>query len=146
MASMILGLDSCDFLRLPDWYVGEDIEGAANAITPLLDRYRPERIYLPHPLEWHPDHAASLPAVRSAVAKGRIPSPELLAYEIWTPLGSFDHVEDISSVMELKLAAINCYRSQLTGFAYDRAITGLNQYRGALAAKCDFAEVFTYIT
>jgi len=140
-----LGLNGCEFLRLPDWYVGDDVDRAANAIAPLLFRYRPDVIYLPHPLEWHPDHAASLPATRAAIAIAGITSPALLAYEIWTPLGSFDHVEDISSVMELKLAAIECYRSQLAGFAYDRAVIGLNQYRGALAAKCDFAEVFSHI-
>lgn len=66
----------------------------------------------------------------------------MLGYEVWTPLATHDQVEDITPVMECKLAAITAYRSQLDHFRYDRAIRGLNQYRGALAARTDFAEVF----
>jgi LmbE family N-acetylglucosaminyl deacetylase len=79
---------------------------------------------------------------RLAVASAEIPIPFMATYEAWTPLAEYNHVEDISDVMERKLQAIQCYPSQLTGFRYDRAIRGLNEYRGALAAKCDYAEVF----
>jgi hypothetical protein len=44
--------------------------------------------------------------------------------------------------MASKLRAVRCYRSQLEDFHYDRAVQGLNQYRGALAAGCRYAEVF----
>jgi hypothetical protein len=30
----------------------------------------------------------------------------------------------------------------MTEFRYDQAIRGLNRYRGALAARCTYAEVF----
>ena len=63
-------------------------------------------------------------------------------YEVWTPLAAYDHIEDISAVVETKRSAILQYRSQLEGFSYDRAILGLNQYRGLLGARCEFAEVF----
>ena len=38
--------------------------------------------------------------------------------------------------------SVRCYGSQTAQFRYDRAIRGLNQYRGALAARCPYAEVF----
>jgi hypothetical protein len=44
--------------------------------------------------------------------------------------------------MARKLEAMRAYASQLQEFALDRAVEGLNQYRGALAAHSDFAEVF----
>jgi LmbE family N-acetylglucosaminyl deacetylase len=68
----------------------------------------------------------------------------VLAYEVWTPLAEYDQVEDISPVMRRKLRALRCHRSQLGHFRYDRAVRGLNQYRGALAARCRYAEVFRH--
>jgi hypothetical protein len=47
--------------------------------------------------------------------------------------------------MPRKLQAIRCYRSQLTAFRYDDAVEGLNRFRGCLAARCRYAEVFRYI-
>ena len=56
----------------------------------------------------------------------------------------YDHVEDITETMARKLRAVRCYRSQLAQYRYDRAVHGLNQYRGITAAKCRFAEVFKH--
>jgi LmbE family N-acetylglucosaminyl deacetylase len=55
----------------------------------------------------------------------------------------YHHVENITSVMRRKLRALSAHRSQMEGeFDYRRAAAGLNQYRGALAGKCPYAEVF----
>jgi LmbE family N-acetylglucosaminyl deacetylase len=63
-------------------------------------------------------------------------------YEVWTPLAACDHVEDVGATMARKLAAVRCHRSQLATFRYDRAVRGLNAFRGALGARCDYAEGF----
>jgi N-acetylglucosamine malate deacetylase 1 len=139
-AAEVLGLAGITFLRCPDWFVGDQVEAAAAALRPVLERERPELVYLPHPCDGHPDHRAALAVVRAAVCGG--PGPALRAYEVWTPLPAFDHVEDVSSVMRRKLRAVRCYQSQVGPFRYDRAVRGLNQYRGALAGRCRFAEVF----
>jgi hypothetical protein len=70
------------------------------------------------------------------------PTPTLLAYEVWTPLQEYDRVEDITPTMRRKLHAVRCHRSQLAGFRYDRAVRGLNIYRGSMTIGCRFAEVF----
>ena len=57
---------------------------------------------------------------------------------------TYGWAEDITPFMRTKLRAVRCYRSQLAGFRYDRAVRGLNQYRGCLAARCDYAEVFQH--
>jgi LmbE family N-acetylglucosaminyl deacetylase len=98
-------------------------------------------VYVPQQLEWHPDHRAAW-AILEAARDGLELDLTVYAYEIWTPLGEFDHVADISPVIDAKIAAIHCYESQIAEFQYDRAIVGLNQYRGALAGRCDYAEVF----
>jgi hypothetical protein len=44
--------------------------------------------------------------------------------------------------MDRKVDAIRCYTSQLRGYDYVQAATGLGSYRGALASRTAFAEVF----
>ena len=144
-AARLLGVTRLEFFRLPDWTVGEHIRKAARLLRPILKAERPGMIYLPHPHDWHPDHQAALLLLRAALRGIRLPALELRAYEVWTPLGEFDHVEDISRVMFRKRRALRAHRSQLREFNYERAVCGLNQFRGALAAKCPYAEVFQTI-
>ena len=145
-AARRLGLARLEFFRLPDWTVRDHIRKGARLLQPILKAERPDMIYLPHPGDWHPDHQAALPLLRMALRGIRLPTLELRAYEVWTPLGEFDHVEDISRVMPRKRRALRAHRSQLREFDYERAVCGLNQFRGALAAKRPYAEVFQTIT
>jgi len=145
-ATQILGVAKCFFLRLPDWFMGENVAKAAAKLGPVLKRLQPELVYLPHANEWHPDHKAALSIVRGALQSARISRPTLRAYEVWTPLAEYDHVENISAVMPRKLRALRAHRSQLKEFDYARAVTGLNQFRGEMAAKCRYAEVFQTVT
>jgi N-acetylglucosamine malate deacetylase 1 len=141
-AGKVLGLADLFFLRQRDWFVGDGIRQGAAALRPILRRIKPRLIFLPHPREWHPDHQAAYPMVLAALARAQIPPPELRAYEVWTPLGEYDHVQDISRVMTRKLRALRAHRSQLGEFNYLQAVSGLNQFRGAMAGKCRYAEVF----
>ena len=116
----------------------------------MLEAIAPDVIYLPHPGEAHPDHQAALPLIRKALATFRVEGegspllPELRLYEVWSPMTIHGWAEDISPFMRRKLRAVRCYQSQLETFRYDRAVRGLNQYRGCLAARCRYAEVFQY--
>lgn len=141
-ASRILKLATLEFLRLPDWTLNAHVREAARRLAPSLAREMPELIYLPHPGEWHPDHQAALPILRAALRAAVIRKPELRGYEVWTPLAEHSHAENITAVMPRKLRALRAHRSQLGEFDYIRAVKGLNQFRGALAAKCGYAEVF----
>ena len=143
-AAAVLGLADLTFLRCPDWFVGDGVDEVVALLRPVLAREAPQSIYLPHDREWHPDHRAALGVVRAACQDSGILAPDLLTYEVWTPLSEFDEVKDITPFMARKLRAVRCYHSQLAGFHYDRAVRGLNQYRGALAAQCRYAEVFQY--
>jgi LmbE family N-acetylglucosaminyl deacetylase len=141
-AAKILGVARVFFLRLADWFVGDAVEKGAAKLRPILKRAKPDLIYLPHEMDWHPDHKAALPLVRAALKDTGILTPGLRAYEVWTPLTAHDQVEDISAVMPRKLRALRAHKSQLQEFDYVRAVSGLNQFRGALAARRPFAEVF----
>jgi LmbE family N-acetylglucosaminyl deacetylase len=145
-AAEVLGIAETHFLRLPDWYVGENAGSAAAALAGALRTIAPDQIYLPHAGESHPDHQAAQTLLREALLAADRPPASILAYEVWTPLANYDHVEDISATMRKKLVAVRCYRSQLQGFRYDRAVRGLGAYRGALAGRCRYAEVFQRVS
>jgi LmbE family N-acetylglucosaminyl deacetylase len=143
-ALAVLGVQDADFLRLADLGLAGMIAPGARRLHDFMASKPPDLVYLPHPDEAHPDHHAALALVRAALvqAGGGAPLPELRGYEVWTPMAAYGWPEDISAVMARKLQAIRCYRSQLVTFRYDRAVRGLNQYRGCLAARCRYAEVF----
>jgi len=140
-AAQILRVSELTFLRCSDWTLGKECEKAAALLEPVLRQKKPEIIYLPHPGDAHPDHRVCLPILLSALSK-ITESSKLRLYEIWTPLSEFHFVQDITPLMERKLRSLRAHQSQLQDFDYIRAVTGLNQYRGALAAKSEFAEVF----
>ena len=140
-AAEILGVARLEFLRLPDAGLVGHVTSAAARLAIILCEERPDIVYAPHPSDNHDDHIAAYRAVCEAL-EGGDPEVRLRAYEVWTPLQSCDLVVDISSVVERKLAAVRCHRSQLAQYAFDRAVAGLNAYRGALMGGCAFAEGF----
>ena len=141
-AAKILYVAKVQFLRQPDWMLGDHIESTANALKPVLESEKPHIIYLPHEADGHPDHRAAQPILRLAMKGVQRTMPEVRAYEIWTPLPAHDHLEDITRVMPRKLRALRAHASQLGEFNYERAVRGLNAFRGELEAKCRYGEVF----
>jgi LmbE family N-acetylglucosaminyl deacetylase len=141
-AADVLGVSALTFLRRPDWFLTDGVAETASLLRPVLEREAPQVIYVPHEGEGHPDHQASPGILRAALADATTPRPTLLGYEVWTPLSDWDRAEDVTEVIRRKMQAVRCYRSQLRQFRYDRAIRGLNQYRGILGAGCRYAEVF----
>ena len=144
-AAAVLGIAHTTFLRGPDWTLADRSDVLAEQLAPIFKAKSWSLVYLPHPGEWHPDHKASLPILRSVLARSTDSTPTLRGYEIWTPLPEFQHVEDITPVLRVKLRAIRAYQSQLAQFDYTRAAHGLSAYRGALAAHCRYAEVFQHL-
>ena len=144
-SATVLGIASEDFLRLPDWCVGDHVADGAKLVWPILKREQPALIYLPHELESHPDHKAALPIVRAALRGMDFPVLQLRGYEVWTPLTEVHHLEDISQTWPRKLRAIRAHRSQLAEIDYARAAKGLNQYRGEITGKMQYAEAFQAI-
>ena len=140
-AAGILGLASVAFLRHPDWFLGDVPEAAGADLGALVERLAPDRVLFPHAGEWHPDHVAAA-TITLTLMRERSRELTRAAYEIWTPMSEFDAVEDVSTVMATKLAAVRAYGSQLAKFRYDDAVEGLNRFRGALAGHCEYAEVF----
>ncbi len=142
-AAQILGYVQPEFWRQPD--------GALRATRELVERFRrklagfqPNIIYVPHDSEMHPDHRAAARLVVRALASSGDNRPQVLMYEVWTPLQQIDHVEDISDQIETKLAAIRAHKSQCDIMRFDEAALSLNRYRGEMHSwpGVRYAEIF----
>jgi LmbE family N-acetylglucosaminyl deacetylase len=141
-----LGVDdgALTLLGLPDESTADRHDQIAGQITALIDTLHPDEIFLPSPLDWHPDHVAVNHAGRSAL--GADPSSPVLEFPVWywaegpwqnqagdgrlkrasslvtdpfTSLGTLDAVRiSTSGFVEVKRHALAAYRSQrenLTG-------------------------------
>lgn len=148
-AARLLRVKSVEFWREPD--------GALNATAAVvkrlrdtLEQWKPDTLYVTHDREMHPDHQAAVRLVRRAMkalgAKSK--RPDVLMYEIWTPLQQLDEIVDISPFLQKKLAAVRAYRSQCAVVGFVEAVRGLNRYRGEMHSwpGGDYAEVFARLT
>ena len=111
----------------------------------------PDSVYLPHAADSHKDHkmtyAIVTTALKTLVEQKKIPLPSVYCYEVWTPLQTYTHLENISKVMPLKLAALREHKTQLQSLDYVNAIEGLNRYRGIMSRKkTKYAECFYQLT
>jgi len=145
VAGGILSISETEFWREPDG----SFKASETNITRLVNKieaFKPAIIYVPHYNEEHRDHkAAALLVERSLIRlNGAIEKPVVYMYEVWTPLQNIDHIEDISSYVEIKRKAIQAHRSQCEVMNFEEAILGLNRYRGEMHSwpGGDYAEVF----
>ncbi len=130
----------------------------ADAVREVLDRIRPQVVYVHHRFDCHRDHGAVFDAVWVATRPvGDCSVERLLCYETlsetdWSPpFGQCAFVPtyfvDISAVLEKKLEALRCYASQLRDPRHPRtveAIDRLARLRGASAGLLA-AEAFVLV-
>ena len=138
-------MKSVEFWREPDGGLSATA-GAVKRLLLLLQSWKPDTLYVTHDREMHPDHQASVRLVKGALKRlgKRAPKPDVLMYEIWTPLQRMDEIVDISPLLPKKLAAVRAYRSQCAVVGFVEAVRGLNRYRGEMHSwpGGDYAEVF----
>lgn len=144
-AKDILGVHNFEFWRHPDgsFKVTEEVR---QRLKDKLEQSRSEMIYVPHEAEDHPDHRAAADLVRQVASSlsNVSPKPEILMYEVWTPIQKIDHIVDISDYVDIKRQAIQAYESQCSVLKFDEAILSLNRYRGEMHSwpGGDYAEIF----
>jgi LmbE family N-acetylglucosaminyl deacetylase len=140
-AGGILGVKNISFLEAEDGRLHSDTR-VPKLLQAILERERPQVVYLPSFLENHTDHAAAGDMLMAA-AGGSGHDFECRSYEVWTPLFP-NIVVEIDPVIGLKWRALECYQSQLALMDYIHTIMGLNAYR-ASAVGCKtarFVEAF----
>jgi LmbE family N-acetylglucosaminyl deacetylase len=133
-AAIRLGVRRMLSWNIPDNAVGMRQEEATGALLELLDVERYDAVFLPSPLEIHPDHAATARIFARAQAGTTRDLPDCYAYEVWTPIIP-NYLVDISRVIEQKRAALAEYLSQLALKDLIAPSLGLNAYRGLFGAR-----------
>ena len=136
-----LGIQNALFLNAEETQLATT-PALSHLLREILTTLRPHLVYLPFFWEEHPDHRAANQLLLDAVAHGNLHF-DCYAYEVWTPLSPNCLVE-ITSVVEIKRQALQCYQSQLIEDDYVHTTMGLNAYRsGALLdGKGGFVEAF----
>ncbi len=131
-AASVLGYGNVNFWDYPDQGV-ETAIGLSQRIQEYLLANRPSLVLSPSPWEVHIDHLAVCKAVSIAVesicAEGTTYRPSLWYYETGIPMPRANWLIDISSVMEKKIQAMACFKSQLEIQDYASQFIGLSIYR-----------------
>lgn len=154
-AARSLGVTALTFLRNHDGDLKYNKENL-HRIASLIRAKKPTLIYLPHSHDSVPDHQTTHRLVMEGCRRAAGPwFPEygqqpwqvetILGYEVWTPIQSVGHSEDISNFISAKLEALQMHRTQTKFIKYDDAIQGLNRYRGIMTGKGDYCEYFQLI-
>jgi LmbE family N-acetylglucosaminyl deacetylase/glycosyltransferase involved in cell wall biosynthesis len=125
-ACMLLGIDDIDFWGYEDRKL-DSSPGAVERAADLLKVYRPEIVYCPSPLEFHPDHRAACLLAYHALRECGIDF-DLAFYEINQPI-MVNTLVDITPVVHLKRDAIAAYKSQLKERPYDDICLALSRFR-----------------
>lgn len=102
-------------------------------LAALMKLFRPELIYAPSPLEFHPDHRAAAIFVQEAI-RLYPGDTQLLFYEVGQPM-QINLLVDITGVLVKKKQALQQYRSQLQERPYDEVALGLNRFRSLTLSK-----------
>ena len=119
-AARVLGLTCRVNLELPDGHLHDSDENR-KLVVRLLRKMRPRVVIAPPLLDHHPDHMAVARIIQRCFflagvekyAEGDPPwKPHALLHYMGTAPAAPDLVVDVSSVHEVRMEAIRCYRSQ----------------------------------
>lgn len=150
-----LGAHAVQFLCYPDGLTHYTREMKVEIVT-LIRRIRPDIVFVHSEQDRFPDHRIFHSLVRDALIAASGPWYQevrgvphrvrnIYGYEVWHPISEAQSLVDISTVIETKLAALRCHRSQIQSVRYDEACLGLARYRGTLSMLSDYAEAFEVI-
>jgi LmbE family N-acetylglucosaminyl deacetylase/glycosyltransferase involved in cell wall biosynthesis len=140
-ACACLGVTDLEFWPYEDRSLAGS-HGALRRLIDLLEVFRPDVVYAPSPLEFHPDHRAACVLLCDAL-HSYLPDLDVAFYEIGQPL-RVNVLVNITGVSEHKIQAIDAYRSQLKERPYKDISLALDRYRSlTLSEGVTYAEGFS---
>jgi LmbE family N-acetylglucosaminyl deacetylase len=150
-AAHTLGVDEPEFWRFPD----RGLDGAGRAlrlaILQALQRWRPELVLAPSPVDLHPDHRAVALALQSTLRRWswlglrRRPPNWVAAYEVGTALQP-NLLVAVDATWENKQEAARCHASQLEVVPYGEVMEALATWRRLTLTGVARAEAFHITT
>lgn len=102
-------------------------------------------IFIPNPLDQHPDHKAISILLKKLIANTpHKKSLKIAFYEVWTALALPNSYIDISDFIDKKKKLITSHASQIATRDYTNKAVSLNAYRG-LPHNINYAEAFCLV-
>lgn len=116
----------------PTVYDGEGFKQLSS--SHLIDHVnRSKNIFIPSPMESHPDHAAASRCVLS-LPISMLKNKNIFLYEVWSSLPKISHFLPSN---KRQLEALEIYKSQLNEFDYAQLIRTKSQYRGVMVSEVE---------
>ncbi len=143
-ACRCLGVTDTEFWSYEDRSLYASLEAGepGDRFSDLMAEYRPELVYVPSPLEMHPDHRAAA-FVAENYARTCDRDFSIAFYEVSQPLVFVNTLVDITPVLDKKNEAVAVYASQLKERPYGEFTSALNRYRSlTLTSAVSHAEGF----
>ena len=158
-ARAVLGAEWRENLGWPDRAITGDRD-QLDQVTRLVRRRRPRAVAIPYWQDRHPDHVAASRVLGEAIFNSRLRrypvegdawAPDWICYYFINDQGPISFAIDVSDYYDVKLRALECYRSQfrpegpgsvdtrLTASSFSRLISSRDGQFGALAGVA-FAE------
>jgi LmbE family N-acetylglucosaminyl deacetylase len=134
-----LGVTDSLQLNQPDGAF-ESTPALMHQVQQLLNDYQPDWVFLPSPLDYHRDHVR-IAAFLEPLCRRTASVEQLLFYEVWAPVPA-THVVDITDQYDRKCAAVAEHVTAMACGDYQRAVEGLNRYRGLYLGRDRLAEAF----
>jgi LmbE family N-acetylglucosaminyl deacetylase len=138
-SAKILGITQKFFFGYPDGKLASS-SSALMAITDLIDKVKPDAIFLPTFFDNHGDHRVANEILVNA-SKNLPDDFPIWGYEIWTP-AIINRLVNITLYTKTKQEAISAHRSQIKVSRFDKAMAGLNIYRAEINNLSGSAEGF----
>lgn len=140
-SAQTMGLDKNNLIFL-DYEDGKlsDNKKTIDKLSQLIQKIKPQIIYLPSILDDNPDHRA-VNKIFYKTLEQPLSDFMIAMYEIWTPILP-NRIINITSVVDIKTKAMQTHKSQLACRDYDQAILALNKYRSTINNISGFAEGF----
>ncbi len=139
-AAKILGVKNVKFIREKEGF--SPISKKLKAIKSMVEKFKPDEIYLPHENEKDENHKNTFKAIKLLLSNY---SAKFYGYEIWTAIRRPTLYIKIDDEIEKKKAALKEYGSQLKKIDYIDLALSLNRYRGLTSNKGKFCEAFEEI-
>jgi LmbE family N-acetylglucosaminyl deacetylase len=146
-ASRALGVGAPDLWRFPDRGLADSLPRLRVALLRAVEEFSPDTLFVPSPIEMHPDHrAVAIAAQRALRRRTRLglanrPPRWVAAYEVCSPLQP-NLLVAADDGWERKRRAVACYASQLAAGPYERVTEGLAAVRCLTLPGCGRAEAF----
>lgn len=140
IAASIIGIKDLIFLDEPDMELNAKKGNIINMVD-ILERIKPDVVYLPFLTDNHPDHWQTNRIFVEALKKTPL-SFDCFGYEAWSPIYP-NCMIDIGDAVEVKKQALEKFKSQLKHNNYINSILSLNSYRSMVHLKGEgYVEAF----